>query len=508
MALTDTQAKNTKRKKPSFVGDYEERKAVRNLPSPTTGAELSTKAPIKMAAATKANQPTVKKSSPATRKKAERSWEKGRTLQAERDKLNAKQTLSGADKRLSAADQLKVRDAKTAWDQAKAAGDTAGMQAAHKRAETVRKRYGYSGGGAGDEYISPELTNQELSMLNTLGRQRLKSARMNLEKVQKTGDETAIAEAESIISRILENPAYRQAAYQNELTTGQGTPLQVRSRGDMLEAFNRTIAGGEAAAKGAVGSLLRLHEVSNEFVKDNARERWGGIQKGPAQSDGVTRVLMDQETRGERLLRESQEAQREATKGLSGVEALLATAGISSAQALPGIAASFIPGVGPALGLGLMGAQAAGSKANEMTERGYSAREALARGLVSGGIETLTERLPIKNLVDIVKTSGGASFLVDVAKQAGLEAGEETASTVLNHVADLVNQDPEAELSLMELAEAAAVGAISGAGFGAVGSVIGGRVGEAPAVEEATPGNSPWPTVSETFNRAMQAYTQ
>lgn len=508
MALTDTQAKNMKKKKSSFVEDFEKRKTVRDLPSPTTGAELATKSPIKTVAATKANQPAVKKPSPATRKRVQQSREKGRTLQAERDKLNAKQTLSGADKRLSAADQLKVKDAKTAWDQAEAAGDTAGMQAAHKRAETVRKRYGYSGGVAGDEYISPELTNQELSMLNTLGRQRLKAARMNLEAAQKTGSEDAIAQAENVISRILELPAYRQAAYQNELTTGQGTPLQVRSREDMAEAWDRTKAGGEAAAKGFAGSLLSLREISRDFIRENAQERWGGIQKGPAQSDGVTRALMDQETTGQRLMRESREAQQEATRGLSGMEALLATAGISSAQALPGIAASFIPGVGPALGLGLMGAQAAGSKANEMTERGYSAGEALARGLVSGGIEALTERLPIKNLVDIVKTSGGANFLVDVAKQAGLEAGEETASTVLNYVADLVNQDPEAELSLMELAEAAAVGAISGAGFGAVGSVIGGRVGEAPAVEKTTPGNSPWSTVSETFNRAMQAYTQ
>lgn len=509
MALTDTQAKNMQKKRPSsFAEDFERRKAARDLPSPSTGAELSTKSPIKTGVQTKANQPTVKKSSPATKKKAEQIREKGRTLQAERDQLNAKQTLSRADKDLSASDRLKVRDAKTAWDQAKAAGDAAGMQAAHKRAEAVRKRYGYSGGVAGDEYISPELTTQELSKLNTLGRQRLKSARINLETAQKIGDENAIAEAESIISRILELPAYRQAAYQNELTTGQGTPLQVRSRGDMLEAFNRTIAGGEAAAKGFAGSLLSLREISRDFIRENAQERWGGIQKGPAQSDGVTRALMDQETTGQRLMRESREAQQEATSGLSGVEALLANAGISSAQALPGIAASFIPGVGPALGLGLMGAQAAGSKANEMTERGYSAGEALARGLVSGGIEALTERLPIKNLVDIVKTSGGANFLVDVAKQAGLEAGEEMASTVLNHVADLVNQDPEAELSLMDLAEAAAVGAISGAGFGAVGSVIGGKVGEAPAVEEATPGNSPWSTVSETFNRAMQAYTQ
>ena len=94
MALTDTQAKNTKKKKTSFVEDYERRKAVRDLPSPSTGAELSTKSPIKTAGQTKANQPTVKKSSPATRKKVEQSREKGRTFQAERDRKLAIRTVN------------------------------------------------------------------------------------------------------------------------------------------------------------------------------------------------------------------------------------------------------------------------------------------------------------------------------------------------------------------------------------------------------------------------------
>lgn len=505
MALTDTQAKNTKKKKSSFVEDYEKRKAVRDLPSPTTGAELSTKSPIKTVGQTKANQPTVKKSSPAARKRAAQSREKGRALQAERDELNAKQTLSGADKKLSVSDQLKVRDAKTAWDQAKAAGDAAGMEAAHKRAETVRKRYGYSGGGAGDEYISPELSAQELSMLNTLGRQRLKSARMTLEAAQKVGDENAIARAEETISRILELPAYRQPAYQNDfgktdlltaLARGElgkqeaaelrkapqrdseGRTIFSRSEEERERAGEQFLSGLEAAGKGFAGSLLSVSETFNQAMRNYQRERWGGIQKGPAQPDGVTRALMDQETTGQRLMRESREAQQKATEGLTGVEALLAAAGISSAQALPGIAASFIPGVGPALGLGLMGAQATGAKANELTERGVSAGDALTRGLVSGGIEVLTERLPVKSLLDIVRKSGGANFLVDVAKQAGLEAKEESASYILNCVADLVNQDPEARFSLAEMAESAAVGAISGAGFAAGGSAVGSAIGK------------------------------
>ena len=41
----------------------------------------------------------------------------------------------------------------TAWNEAKARGDQAGMDAAHAKAEAIRKLYDYSGGGDGSEYI-------------------------------------------------------------------------------------------------------------------------------------------------------------------------------------------------------------------------------------------------------------------------------------------------------------------------------------------------------------------
>lgn len=53
---------------------------------------------------------------------------------------------------LSEADRKKVSALKEQWQAANAAGDTAGMNAAHAGAEAIRAQYGYSGGAGGDEY--------------------------------------------------------------------------------------------------------------------------------------------------------------------------------------------------------------------------------------------------------------------------------------------------------------------------------------------------------------------
>jgi len=57
------------------------------------------------------------------------------------------------DRDLSASDAAKVAQYKKQYETAKAAGDTAGMNAAHAAAEQVRSGYGYSGGGDGSERI-------------------------------------------------------------------------------------------------------------------------------------------------------------------------------------------------------------------------------------------------------------------------------------------------------------------------------------------------------------------
>lgn len=53
---------------------------------------------------------------------------------------------------LNEADRAKVKALSEQWQAAKAAGDTAGMDAAHQGAENIRSQYGYSGGAAGNEY--------------------------------------------------------------------------------------------------------------------------------------------------------------------------------------------------------------------------------------------------------------------------------------------------------------------------------------------------------------------
>ena len=93
---------------------------------------------------------------------------------AARDQKSAAQVLSRQDKRLSKREQTLIRDAKTSYYEAREKGDKAGMQAAHRSAENIRKSHGYSGGATGQESISPELTHEEKVLLNKTGQERLK----------------------------------------------------------------------------------------------------------------------------------------------------------------------------------------------------------------------------------------------------------------------------------------------------------------------------------------------
>ena len=55
---------------------------------------------------------------------------------------------------LSKEDTAKIDNAKKKYAEAQAKGDKAGMESAHKEAESVRAGYGYSGGADGSQNIS------------------------------------------------------------------------------------------------------------------------------------------------------------------------------------------------------------------------------------------------------------------------------------------------------------------------------------------------------------------
>ena len=322
------------------------------------------------------------------------------------------------------------------------------------------------------------------------------------------------------------------------------TLAYVQENINQRQAADRLGQGFEAVAKRAIGSIPALFETAQqqaanveqsrqnpEFVQLEQEERQLESQLTSMPStnyDGslnqdyleiynrlqsvrerknqfAVQTPVDQSKWGQTMLREAAEAQANATAGLSRVPRLLANTGISIAGNAPGMAASLIPGFGPAIGAGLMAAQTAGQRAQELSARGVSPSEALGRGVVSGLIEAVTEKLPIDHLSNILH-SGGIVAVRNFLRQMGIEATEESASYVMNFAADWAANDPDAEFSFAELVEQALGGALSGGFYATVGT-IGGRALAGPQTAQQTaaaPQETAQPTDSQAFG---QTYT-
>lgn len=105
--------------------------------------------------------------------------------------------------------------------------------------------------------------------------------------------------------------------------------------------------------------------------------------------------------------------------------------------------------VNPAVGLGLMGANVAGSTAvNQGVSGETSAGKALLTGAVFGAAEIATEKLSLDNLIKIVNAPTttarefARTFVPNMLKQAGIEASEEVAANIIDNMADsLINGD-------------------------------------------------------------------
>ena len=218
-----------------------------------------------------------------------------------------------------------------------------------------------------------------------------------------------------------------------------------------LQGMNSTAADGSVPAdyQAIYDQLQEVRKRKNELT----------VNKG-----------VDPNKWSQRMLREANEAQANAEAGLAPAPRWLTSQGISLAGNAPVMAASAIPGVGPAVGSIMMGAQAAGQRSFELNEQGKGARESLTRGLTSGAIEAATERLPLGQMSKILH-SGGVNAVKNILIQMGEEATEESASYFMNYVADKAAQDPDAKFSLQELAQSAAGGAFGGLVFGAAGAV-------------------------------------
>lgn len=454
-----------------------------------------------------------------------------------------KTALSKADrKNLSKPEQLYLRSQKEAWESGQKLIERGyteqGKQMqeeAHARAENIRRDSGYSGGDSGAGFITPEIKQDEYAGMSDAGRKNLRVAKSYYNYGKETGDKGLMDDAAEYGKAVRLDPAsydleralawekkQKDVAPERLNTDGNGRTIYTPTEWDREQSEKWETA----VWKGLLGGFQTLLETARKATRnaiENRNDPTYQSQKYTADylqhkanktTDQAEKERLNQEAAkmretseafkhndpvpwysdGMMNLKESQDATQDLVASRK-TEAgkLMTKAGLSMLQMAPFLAANVIPGAGQAISLGGMGALAAGQKAGELQMNGTGAGEALARGLVSGGIEAFTEKIPMDSLLKLVKGGGGTNFIKAVAKQAGIEATEESASYTMNWLADKAARDPNAKFSLSDLAENAAIGAISGAAFGAGGHVIGSAISAG-----RTPYNNPSPTEDTT----------
>ncbi|SMC40984.1 hypothetical protein [Papillibacter cinnamivorans] len=121
------------------------------------------------------------------------------------------------------------------------------------------------------------------------------------------------------------------------------------------------------------------------------------------------------------------------TKDMTPTQAFLANVGISIGQS-----ASSLPfGVA---GLASMAGAASGAQALQSAQSGGSAAQVFSDSAVTGAVEYLTEKLPFENLLKLAKTPTkliSKAGVVQILKQAGIEASEEVVSQYTETLADM-----------------------------------------------------------------------
>lgn len=199
----------------------------------------------------------------------------------------------------------------------------------------------------------------------------------------------------------------------------------------------------------------KLSPKSNEYIQYNKL-----IDQVYDMANSVRDRTADM-TEANKFLRNASKLQEKATEGMGTVGKNVTEAAISIADNLTKMA---LTGFNPSATLVAMGVGAAGQRANELTNSGVAANDALGRGILSGVIEGLTEKIGVDNLYSIVK-SNNVKVLADILKQAAAEGTEEGLGSVLNYAADRMAGDNE-KFDWNDMAQSVIQGALSGAMFG------------------------------------------
>lgn len=166
---------------------------------------------------------------------------------------------------LSKEDSAKIDSAKKKYADAQAKGDKAGMESAHKEAESIRANYGYSGGADGSQNIS--LASNDGSWIGKGSKASVGTStdygtyQDDLERLSRAQQKTQIAQLKQARDKALANldvqeqeikPTYQTARNQASATSQSGA----RSFAEYLA--NRGLTNSGSSAQGEINRLSSL----------------------------------------------------------------------------------------------------------------------------------------------------------------------------------------------------------------------------------------------------------
>lgn len=415
------------------------------------------------------------------KKQAESAKEKLSSAKDRRSRAAYRQELRDAlypltrqERNMSWNDRDNLQDMKSLWSvqqELKERGYTYNVKeiqdSAHRAAEWIRARYGFSGGESGADNILPELSWEDENLTTPEGKRYLRSMKRIYEMAKEDGDQDLMDKAHKGAGEIRNldgfwDPekmrAYRDRKPDYQFYDAHGRPRYTPSEWDAETQKNFLPAIGNSVA----GSLRAFRETAIQALRNNADNRDNNAYNSAKRNMEIAKQMMaqaktpEEKEEWQKFLDESTElassskidtpvskdspgmkqmerANQQAQRVVEGMDTAVgkrvAEAVLSIGQMAPALATGL---VNPALPMVVMGVQAAGSKAYDLAQRGVGASEALMRGTAAGVIEGLTEKIPVGNLLKILDAAGGGRLLKNLLKQAGIEATEESVSYTLN----------------------------------------------------------------------------
>ena len=215
----------------------------------------------------------------------------------------------------------------------------------------------------------------------------------------------------------------------------------------------------EARAKEAAEEYERQKELAKKEPIAGAIANIGASIYAPmSYVAGVGNVLARENVLDENSIlhqpaKTVQATQQGLTEGKSDTAAFLINTGLSIGQNLARLPMSILGGpTGQVLSLVSMASSAAGQTVYEAAQRGATGDQALLLGTVAGGIEFLTEKIPLDNLFKLSKDSVrifSKEAAKGIVRQIVSEGGEEMISEITNIIADSIIMGDKSEMSQM-----------------------------------------------------------